>query len=293
MRVLYVVPLLALFFLACNTSVSQDLEAIDEEQIETLISHLSDTTSIRSSQFPAQLQQALRPFDPSKAQQYSEVTDFYTSVLKVFAGQYPDGLFDIDPKRALQPYRGRKIIEVPEVHAFPFIPITPLSYVKPSLQFQKLTISFDGRIIHGLEVTTLINQSWRQLPVGNKIDELYVPDVNARVLGFTHAQLIPALSNNVEAASVFNYNGIQQWSTHQHYKQNDQVNRPIRLTNYAHATGDRFAISAHPDFALTLPDALSEGAVLTFFLWNANQSANTRKKNTLPDFVYRFRYRDK
>ena len=114
----------------------------------------------------------------------------------------------------------------------------------------------------------------------------YLPDVNARVLGFTHGQLISSLSKNIEAADMFDYNGLQDWSRHSRYRRYDQVQRPIALTNWAHAAGSSYAVSAHPDFAVRGIDR-KKTVVMTYFFWNRDKKSRLGGKNAdLPHFIF-------
>jgi len=145
----------------------------------------------------------------------------------------------------------------------------------------KLKTRFKGKTIFGLQVRSGLNKIVRDSPARLLVDLTYLPTVNARVMGFQYARLVTSLSKNVKTADKFSYNGLKDWSLHQYYRRQDQVERPIELTNYAHPLGKYYTISTHPDFSLGLKNLVKRRSKLTFFLWKTKPS-----ENQVPDFVF-------
>ena len=250
------------------------------------LTQLEDTSTLQSTDVTDELSRSLLPFKRFKRLRYSTIRSYHSRTLTQFKKLYPQKLFSIDVERHIHPYSGLLNIENPELHAVPYMLITPETFSDSGLRFETLQTTYKRAVIHGLRVTATVKEIFQQLPT-NSLFMPYVPDVNARVLGFTHAQLILPLSQNIEAANVFDYNGLQKWSRHSRYAQHDQTKRPIQLTNWSHAAGDKYAVSAHPDFALESMDR-NKKIVMTFFLWNRSTKRALGKEKIpgLPDFIF-------
>ena len=140
--------------------------------------------------------------------------------------------------------------------------------------------------IPGIKMITSAYLQTARPKTDQTFDEPYITTLNARNLGFTHAQLISELSPNVVPSALFEYNGLHHWSRHNRYRKDDQINGPIELTNYSHPAGSWYVVSTHPDFALSLENYRKQSAVMTFFLWKKGNA----KKRRLPDFIQQIEY---
>ena len=251
--------------------------------LKEFTAHLQSPDALKEKPFESRLQERLVPFAKMRRGSFANLERYYQHLLELFSKEYPDGSFNIHLYGALYSFSDTKKFEVPEVHAVPFMPISLLSYDDGDLKFEKLQTEYGNKTIHGLRIITSVSNRYLKLP-GPRLNELYMPDINARMLGFNHGQLILDLSDNVQAGDKFEYNGFRKWSEHQRYRRFDQVESPIPLTNFAHETGKRYAVSAHPDFSVQCPNFREQTVKMTFFLWKTVYT--DQAKNMLPDFIY-------
>lgn len=180
----------------------------------------------------------------------------------------------------LTPYSGTLDLTSAETLSSPCLLITVEGQDPASVAIERFDTEFQGRTIPVLRASTRMKQVYSRLPVSD-LDHYYVPDISAHAAGFLYGQLILDLSQNVETAKAFDYNGVRPWSEHNALKENDQIEHPIQLSNFSHSMGSLYVISAHPDFALTTKKYRTEKAVLSFFLWRDEPMAGA-----LPDLLY-------
>ncbi len=177
-------------------------------------------------------------------------------------------------------YSGKASFESPETFSAPCMLVAIQEFEPSSLEVAVFDKSFRSKKIHGLRVSASIKDVYRRIPISN-LSAYYAPDLNARVAGFSYARLMLELSENVKPAENFAYNDILEWSEHNSLGKEDQINRAIPLTNYAHSSGNAYVISTHPDFAIEMQNFKHSGSLMTFFLWREEPKADA-----VPDFVY-------
>lgn len=203
---------------------------------------------------------------------WESLKQHYEKQLRVLSAEYPAGTFQVDLARALESYSGDRLLGSSAIHRAAFIPIGPEEFNEREIKTQTLAVTVGNETVRGLRIELglpygIPPELAKQVLTYSQ-DFTYVPTVNARVLGYTHAQLILPLSDGVEPSPQFEYNGLHDWSEHGRYRQWDQINGPIRLTNVAHPAGsDEFNISSHPDFAVKISGPTARSALITFFLW--------------------------
>lgn len=261
---------------------SSNIPAVSQSFLE----HLQDAGNIQVTDVSGKLQPKLSPYSRFSRMSYPALRNYYSRVLSQFEKLFPKNSFSIDIEKYLTSYSGSLNLEVPELHALPFIPITPETFSDKNLQFETLQTDYNDSIVHGLRVTGRIKNVFKTMPT-KSLFMPYIPDVNARVLGFSHAQLLLPLSENLKTADIFDYNGLHDWSKHNRYKQKDQQSQPIALTNWAHSAGSTYAVSSHPDFALEGIDRKKK-VTMTFFLWNHSKlnKENSDEKGSIPHFIF-------
>lgn len=221
---------------------------------------------------------------------YEQVAGYYRSNLQSLAEQFPEGTFRVNTE-VLAPFSGKASLGSPPVYIAPFVLLSPENYFNPSdLKVLKLRVDFQGKSLYGLRVSGKLIDELRQEMVaqgGNQPLGLpYVASLNARLLGFTHAQLIPEASENVTPARMFDYNGLLPWEKHNRYRRTDQISKPLLLTNVAHMAGPAFNISDHPDFAFEVDSPDEHQSMLTFFLWHREASSFNGSQRVVPDFIF-------
>jgi hypothetical protein len=287
-----------LFFSLTTYCNAQDSPAGTSAQ-KGWISEFKKPENTKESDITPQLKKLLAPpklFERHK-RAYPSLRFYYKRAIRAFTALYPAGLF---PKPSietgLQEYEGKLSLTSYDVFFVPFAPIVPeVSLNLNDLQFFKTATRVDSKTIYGLTLkSSLPSESpsiSRNVNVIYRLTMAYIATVNARILGFSHAQLIPELSRGITSANQFEYNGLRPWSEHSRYKQEDQLQGPIRLTNYAHQAGSQLNISSHPDFALTARFIERNGVLMTFFLWLPEAKVlgfNVPIQPTgPPDFVFR------
>lgn len=244
--------------------------------------HIAERSNVKSVNVTEPLLRRVMPearFVPSLLP-FNDLVYYYETNLANLRRLYPENTFDIDPRRALQQYKNALKMEMDDVHRLPFLPITPIIDEPFDIEMYQLETEYQGKKVHGLRSRQILHR-----PAGQRCPDtmffVYMPDVNARVLGFTHGRFVPEVSENVDTSDVFFYNGIRRWEAHSHQKMEDQATKAIPLTNFAHA-GRTYVISGHPDFALITRDPSEQRTVITFYLWKAAPSSAEGP----PDFFY-------
>jgi hypothetical protein len=263
------------------------------------ISDLSEAENTKVSDVTSQLKPLLaapKIFERNP-RSYSRLSFYYKRALRAFTALYPKSLFpETSIEAGLSEYKGKLSLTSYDVFFIPFAPIVPEASLNLNdLRFFKTATIVDGDTIHGFTIESSLPSNSppiaRNVNVIHRLTMAYIATVNAKVLGFSHAQLIPELSRGITSADRFEYNGLRPWSEHSRYKQNDQLEQPIRLTNYAHQAGSQFNISSHPDFALSARFVGEEAVRMTFFLWRAKTKVLgfdiPVQPSGPPDFVFR------
>ncbi len=222
---------------------------------------------------------------------HAHVLSHYKRYFSALQKQFPDGTLSFSSGRILKGYEGAKTLNNIPSYFLPYMLFNAPLYSPDSIRFEKLEITHNHKTIYGLRMTTKLNPLFRhhspnQIPV-----LLYIEDLNARIFGFTHAQVIAKLSQNVEPAAKFLYNDVIDWRNHKRYGKEDQFSRPIELTNYAHDIGNDYLVSDHPDFALHFLSYADQPVTVTFFLWRNDIFSSLFSRLAtlpprLPDFVF-------
>ena len=239
-----------------------------------------------------------RLIDPHKMRvtpfSYDELLDYYRRQLTLWQRTFPERSIRIVAESVLGRFRDKTHLSMSEAFRIPFAPISA-DIDEPMLtNFFKITGTYKGKKILGMRTKILLLRAPKEL-CPQTIFLQYMPDINARMLGYSHAQLIPELSENVMPAFAFEYNGLHSWKEHSRLKERDQLSHPIALTNFAHL-GRSYVVSGHPDFSLMLESYEAPSARMTFFLWRAETKITAKPPDleTPPDFVYQIdlAYRD-
>jgi hypothetical protein len=236
---------------------------------------------------PSAIQAYTREIRRMKSMSVADLKRRYKAAFREFTQSYPEFSSREPEFGAIENYKGDLDLIDPEVYGSPFLLITPIGFDHDATTLLRSEMRLkdktgNTRTIPVLTVRSAVEKRLRSSPI-NSFLEPYLPTVNARVFGFTHAQLIPELSAKVEPSAMFDYNGLKDWSQHSRLKRLDQVTKPIALTNFAHRNGNRLAISAHPDFSVAVTAFRQETARMTFFLWRTNVEG-------LPDLIYQFEF---
>lgn len=226
---------------------------------------------------------------------FQEIRDHYLRYFQTLAANYPAGTFTFRTFRILQSFSGRKTIDSVTSYFTPYYLLCAQVYDPDRIRYDRFQVSFRERTIQGLRITSVIHPLLLRSSGTVLAPLLYTQDINARIFGFTHAQLIPSLSQNARPAEQFRYNELQTWEKHRRYRQLDQVSAPLRMTNYAHGRGDHYLVSDHPDFAIELENYRTAAAVLTFFLWDRGLLGTQIGRmvplpEQLPDFILELRF---
>lgn len=212
---------------------------------------------------------------------FNDLIYYYDSNLSVLKRLYPPDTFAIDPRRAIQQFSGSLQLEMDDVFRLPFLPITPILDEPFDLTVHQLETEYEGKKIPGMRARLIRNRPAVQT-CPNTNFFVYIPDLNARVLGFTFGRFVPELSDNIVTNQFFHYNAVLPWSAHSRLKQEDQAKTGVELTNFAHPGAATYLISAHPDFALDIYDPAVQLSTMTFYLWKKPPPTPT----ATPDFVY-------
>ena len=262
-----------------------------------LVEFLKDESHIKYTEITPLFQRTLANPEQfsKKTHSFKQLSEYYERNLKVFSGLYPKDLFHIDLSQSFTPYDGALNLGSFTVHFLPMVPISPEDFNQHEVALSKLEADFQGQKIYGLRFVTALELNMPPAEVTSRLREFridlgYLADVNAKALGFGYGQLILPLSDYVEPALHFEYNGQHDWSEHSRYTRTDQVSRPIDLTNWAHQAGEKdYNISSHPDFAITLKPPPAAPAKMTFFLWKEQNGLvkflSKPPKERLPDFI--------
>lgn len=211
---------------------------------------------------------------------FNDLLYYYESNLSVLKRLYPAGTFSIDPRQGLQSYSGSLQMEMDDVFRLPFLPISPIIDEPFDLNVQQLETEYEGRKVPGMRARVTRNRPATQT-CPNTNFFVYMPDINAKILGFSYARFVPELSENVITNQFFHYNALLPWSAHSRLKREDQV-QGVALSNFAHAGPASYVISAHPDFALDIYDPSVQLSLMTFYLWKKEPPS----PDSTPDFVY-------
>ncbi len=247
-----------------------------------------DITSRISRKLLDQRQMRFQPFS------YSEISDYYKLQLTMWQRLYPELSIRFQMGSVMGMFRGKILLSMSETFRIPFAPISADIDEPFDEYFYKLQGRYNGKPVLGMRSKFVLARAPKEL-CPQTLYLSYMPDINARMLGFSHGQLIPELSSNVMPAFAFEYNGLNHWDKHASLAERDQLTRPIPLTNFAHL-GRTYVISGHPDFSLMLEDYEGPPARMTFFLWRPERQIATQKVDleAVPDFVYQvdIEYRD-
>lgn len=225
---------------------------------------------------------------------YAEIVDYYRLQLTLWQRVFRELSIRGDIAKVLGKFSGQTTLSMSETFRIPFAPISADIDEPFETNFYKLEGRYQDQPFLGMRTKITLLRAPREL-CPQTLYLSYMPDINARMLGFSHAQLIPELSLNVMPAFAFEYNGLHHWEKHSTLKEHDQLRRPIPLTNFAHL-GRTYVVSGHPDFSLMLEDYEAPKAILTFFLWRAERKITAPNADLMapPDFVYQIEigYRD-
>ena len=257
---------------------------------------IADDTNITITDETARLgrmlneQRAMR----SRPITYAELIDYYRLQLTLWQRVFRELSIRVELAKVLGKFSGRKMLSMSETYRIPFAPISADIDEPFETKFYKLEGRYQDKPFLGMRTKFILSRAPREL-CPQTLYLSYMPDINARMLGFSHAQLIPELSSNVMPAFAFEYNGLHHWDKHSTLQERDQLSRPIPLTNYAHL-GRTYVVSGHPDFSLMLEDYEAPTAMMTFFLWRPERAITSSSADLTapPDFVYQIEigYRD-
>ena len=228
----------------------------------------------------------------SKKSTYLELVKYYQSFAQILKRWFPGSEIEYSGLTTLEPYFGSRDISQFSVVTNPLLLIHAPVLNAEENKYVGLEVEYQGKKISGLRVETRLPgflKSEKNYPL---YDFYYLADVNARVFGFTHGQVIAALSNGVNESKEFDYNGARPWSKHKRYKARDQIDKPIALTNYGHSSKKTYYyVSDHPDFALECLGCANKDVVMTWFFWREGFVASMRKESVappkrIPDFIF-------
>lgn len=230
-------------------------------------------------------------FNPREDQGYLALRAHYSRAVALMQAHFPEISFNAEILRVLRPYLGKRDVFAFTAAPYPFylfysavMPGRPSSY-------QRLEARCGEKPVLGLRISTSLDAVYYQREPAVVEDLRYFSSSNARIFGFTHAQLILPLSTGVRTADTFRYNGFLPWSKHRRYQQEDQASKAIALTNYGHSSrSESFLESDHPDFAIELTNFKGQTAVVTMFLWREVSALSllgaSQKVNRVPDFIF-------
>ncbi len=293
----YFLPVLWAALLLPSLSQAQaPSEALDK--LSAFTSHLQTLGEITGEDITAKL-----PFGSYHKRAMSTIS--YEKLLQCFEKHfsalqdcYPPNSFAFSASSVSKSFRGEKTIDFIESYFRPFLFFTSAAYNPDYMRYEKFKLSYEGKEIYGLRVRTEILPILKSKSLDSPVPFLYTESFSARVFGFTHAQLVPSLSSNIEPADQFLYNDLMNWEKHRRYKKLDQVSGPLKLTNFAHASGDDYLVSDHPDFALQSPEFKTKPIRMTFFLWR-NDAVSTwlsrfvKPERRIPDFIFQVDYENR
>ena len=274
------------FLLLALCSVSSAYAAPHAPETARVVAEFPTAVSA-ATPLPSAVQAYTREIRRMKALSFADIKRRYKAAFREFTQSYPE-FSSRDPEfGAIENYKGDLNLIDPEVFGSPFLLITPIGFDHEATTLLRSELRLkdkagNNRTIPVLTVRSAVSKQLRSAPIDSFL-EPYLPTINARVFGFTHAQLIPELSAQVEPSAQFDYNGLKDWSQHSRLKRFDQVSMPIALTNFAHQNGNRLAISAHPDFSVGITSFRKETTRMTFFLWRSNVEG-------MPDLIYQFEF---
>lgn len=225
---------------------------------------------------------------------YFDVVAYYQSALTILNDWFPSVGFMYQGIFVLEPYFGSRAMSHFTPASNPYLLLHTPALEAPELTFRKIAVRLKDKRIPGLEVRTYLHPFYINKSPRPIYDLLYISTINARVFGFTHGQVILALSENVAPGPEFAYNGPRQWKEHKRYQQNDQVEKAIPLTNHAHSSSGDYLVSDHPDFSLAFKEFAYSEVVVTFYLWRTTVLPGLQKieildSPPLPDFIFQYR----
>lgn len=251
------------------------------EQYKEVVSAVRQVDAKLLTPLSSEVQQCIKDIADFREATYLQLRRRYQRFAKRAATEFPETIASAD-LGVLGKFWGTKQLEDPEVYACPLLLISPYNFEAEGSVLLKQDIEV-GTVRLPLLVFRSAAAKEAHQSRASRMLEPSLRTVNARVMGFRYAQLIMPLSKNAAPAAKFNYNGLRNWSQHNRLAQEDQINKPIALSNHAHSSDSRYLISTHPDFALELQSFLTEEVHMTFFLWREKPSA-------IPDLVYRIEY---
>lgn len=271
------IPLVVSLALSVGLFYSTCAFAEDSGELKSFIKGFTPTENLELKDVTSRLL-PLKSFKRGEMVRYESLRKLFSRQQRVCVGAASATQARFD--EVFSRFGGKSTLQSPEVFSSPCALITLQAMNPSTLEARTFEQSHRNKKIPGLQVSFVLNDLYYRIPIPN-LSEYYVPDLNARAAGFTHGRLILDLSSNVKVAENFEYNDLLEWSEHNSLSKNDQIERAIPLTNYAHPSGSTYLISTHPDFALELLNFKREPSTLTFFLWRTEP-----KKNAAPDFVY-------
>lgn len=297
---LLITSALGVLLLSTDAVLSEDLKLPAEppDSISAFVQYISQDERIQSEDITESLPPLLPLAELLRGWSYEEVSDSLERRFKQVTALYPAGVLSEMDRSQLRQFKGKHQIYFPLTFAAPILLFCPVLLDRladlSSIRGERLRVIYQGHTVYGLRVGAELTK-----PDARAEDSLsYIEDLNARLAGFTHGQLIEELSENIKAAEQFDYNGPRPWSEHQRYGPLDQFQAPLRLTNYAHGMGGKYVISKHPDFSLEPTSKEATELKMTFFLWresyfNTMLSYMGKTTKRLPDFIFQIDLKNK
>lgn len=263
--------------------------------LEAVISEIQRSGTVETGDLTEPIPPIVPHTDDIPYVEYGGLLSYFQRNVELLQAQYPSKPFTYSAWHLLSPFWSRKtVLDITSYYAPQFL-ICPQIYDPAHVRYARTETDVQGKKIPGLRVTTRLNPFYLKPSRPPMYGLLYTETLNARIYGFTHAMLVPALSKNVGPAPQFDYNGMHDWKDHKHYGKMDQVTKPIRLTNFAHAIGEQYVVSSHPDFSLELHNYTTEAVHFTFFLWGQDPVSNLITRavplaEAAPDFIFELHF---
>lgn len=282
---------LALVLLVLFPSFAQD-KAGSAADIKSFAQYLTQKPAELRTKELEITESEYRELKISRKASYLELVKYYQSFAKILKRWFPDAELEYSGLTTLEPYFGSRNIDQFVVVSNPLLLIHAPVLNAEKNKYVGLEADYQGKKISGLRVETSLPKSLKRAGNEPLYDFYYLADVNARVFGFTHGQVIMSLSDGVTVSKEFEYNGARPWSKHKRYKARDQIEQPIALTNYGHSSKKTYYyVSDHPDFALECLDCANKDVKITWFFWREGFVASVRKESVaspkrLPDFIF-------
>ena len=281
------VLLVGILLLPLSISLAQS----SAKDLEKLIEKLKSNDAFATEDISSKLLGLPPPPTPDARATYEEFVERYQKYFDPLVKLYPAGTLSFNTFLVLKSFSGAKTTFFIPSWYLPYMLINAPVYDEKSIRYEKLSVTVAKKKVFGLRMRAKIEPMLKRRNAKQLLQLMYIEDINARLLGFSHAQLMLPLSKNVEPAKKFRYNAFLDWSKHKRYKMNDQISRPIELTNFCHARGGDYLTSDHPDFALHIADYDKKASRLTFFLWKKDLLTKfigryVAQEKGLPDFIF-------